>query len=215
MNTCLRILGALTLVLLSGHAAAIPTLKKVKPTFFQSSNSTLSAGLIVEAETDLLVLVLAGGFTITCSMSSLQHQVQRTVTFSDSFGPDAILRVPSVVPSSYGIPGWSSIPTGTCGGQCMHAVQGRSERRNQPVDSHWHDRRGRDLRAHPRGAAIVRQLRCSATSADPAGRSAVRRVALFHDGKEGTPHEHSAEHSSVLDLHRRLGTVQPDRHRHG
>lgn len=158
MNTCLRILGALTLVLLSGHAAAIPTLKKVKPTFFQSSNSTLSAGLIVEAETDLLVLVLAGGFTITCSMSSLQHQVQRTVTFSDSFGPDAILRVPSVVPSSYGIPGWSSIP-GHLRRPMHHAIQGRSERRNQPVDSHWHDRRGRDLRAHPRGAAIVRQLR--------------------------------------------------------
>lgn len=127
MNSCTRIFGALTLALLSGHAAAIPTLKKVKPTFFQSSNSTLSAGLVIEASTDLLVLVIAGGFTISCSMSSLQHQAQRTATFSDSFGPDAVLRVPAVVPSSYGIPGWSSIPLGTCGGQCIMQYKGEAK----------------------------------------------------------------------------------------
>jgi hypothetical protein len=124
MNICMRVLATLSLVLLSGHAAAIPTLKRVTPTFFQSSISTLSAGLIVEASTDLLVLVIAGGFTISCSTSSVQHTAERVATFSDFFGPEAALRIPAVVPSSYGIPGWSSIPTGTCGGHCIMRYKG-------------------------------------------------------------------------------------------
>jgi hypothetical protein len=157
MNSCTRIFGALTLALLSGHAAAIPTLKKVKPTFFQSSNSTLSAGLVIEASTDLLVLVIAGGFTISCSMSSLQHQAQRTATFSDSFGPDAVLRVPAVVPSSYGIPGWSSIPLGTCGGQCIMQYKGEAkDETSLSIRIGTHDRRGREFRTHPGGAASAR-----------------------------------------------------------
>lgn len=126
MNTCMRVLATLSLALLSGHASAIPTLKKVTPTFFQSSNSNVSAGLIVEASTDLLVLVIAGGFTITCSSGSGVHNVQRVATFSDFFGPDEVLRVPAVVPSAYGIPGWSSIPVATCGGHCIMYYKGEA-----------------------------------------------------------------------------------------
>ena len=127
MSTCMRIFATLGLALVCGHAAAIPTLKRVTPTFFQSSNSSLSAGLIVEASTDLLVLVIAGGFTISCSTSSLQQSAERMATFSDFFGPDEILRIPATVPSTYGIPGWSSIPAGTCNGQCIMQYKGEAK----------------------------------------------------------------------------------------
>ena len=159
MNTCLRILGALTLVLLSGHAAAIPTLKKVKPTFFQSRQQHAQCGADRRGETDLLVLVLAGGFTITCSISSLQHERRGPSTFSDFFGPDASPAHTVGGPSTYGIPGWSSIPAGTCGGQCVMQYKGEAKDETSLSVRIGSDRRGRELRAHPRGAAVVRQLR--------------------------------------------------------
>lgn len=125
MNTCIRAGATLTLALLSGHAAAIPVLKKVTPTFNQAGGN-FNAGVIVEASTDLPVLVIAGGFTIRCSMSPLSLPVQRRATFSSFLGPKETLLVPEVVPSTYAIPGWSSIPAGSCGGQCTMEYSGEA-----------------------------------------------------------------------------------------
>ena len=113
MKTFTYILAALILASVAGQAAASPTLKRVQPTFYQSGNS-LNAGVIVEASTDLPVLIIAGGFTITCSTSSLLQTAERRSTFVDFFGPDTAIRIPDVVPSTYPIPGWSSIPTASC-----------------------------------------------------------------------------------------------------
>jgi hypothetical protein len=126
MNTCMRVFATLGLALLSAHAFANPTLKRVTPTFFQVNNGSLNAGLIVEASTDLLVLVLAGGFTISCSSSTGQHHAERMQTYTDFFGPDEILRIPEVVPSAYAIPGWSSIPAGSCAGECIMQYKGEA-----------------------------------------------------------------------------------------
>jgi len=120
MNICIRVGATLSLALLAGHAAAIPVLKKVTPSFSQAAGN-LNAGLIVQASTSLPVLVIGGGFTIACSMSTLQITADRRATFSSFLGPNETLQIPAVVPSTYPIPGWSNIPLGSCGGQCsMH-----------------------------------------------------------------------------------------------
>jgi hypothetical protein len=129
MNTCTRVLATLGCLLLSGHAAAVPTLKSTTPIFYQSGNGSLTAGLIVEASTSLPVLIIGGGFTITCTTSTLPQTAERMATFTGLFGVSESLRIPDVVPSSYSIPGWSSIPAGSCGGQCV--MQYKAETRDE------------------------------------------------------------------------------------
>jgi hypothetical protein len=126
MNTWLRVLATLTLAALCGPALANPTLKSVAPAFYQGGNGNLNAGLLVEASSSLPVLIIAGGFTITCSTSSLPQTAERRMTLVDFFGPKGILRIPEVVPSTYSIPGWSSIPAGTCSGQCVMQYKGEA-----------------------------------------------------------------------------------------
>jgi len=126
MKTCKRVLATLTCLLLSGHAAALPTLKNVTSVFYQSGNGSLNAGLIVEASTSLPVLIIAGGFTITCTTSTLPQTTDRLATFTGFFGISESLLVPQVVPSSYPIPGWSSIPAGSCSGQCVMQYKGET-----------------------------------------------------------------------------------------
>jgi hypothetical protein len=127
MNTWKRVLAALSLAALSQHAAAIPTLKSVTPTFHQAGGGTLQVGLIVEASTDLPVLIIAGGFTITCTTSSLQQTAERRATFSSFAGPDEKLMIPEVVPSAYPIPGWLNVPLGSCTGECVMQYKGEAK----------------------------------------------------------------------------------------
>ena len=126
MNTRLRRFATLAGVLLSGHAAAVPTLKNVTPIFYQSGNGNLAAGLIVEASTSLPVLAIGGGFTITCTTSTLPQTAERLATFTGFLGISETLRIPAVVPSTYAIPGWSSIPAASCGGQCVMQYKGET-----------------------------------------------------------------------------------------
>ena len=127
MNTCKRILATLTLVLLSGQAAAVATLKSVTPTFQQSGySSNVVAGLVVAASTSLPVLIIAGGFTITCTSSSLPLTAERRATFTGFLGIDEMLRVPEVIPRTYPIPGWTNIPAGSCG-QCVMQYKGEAK----------------------------------------------------------------------------------------
>jgi hypothetical protein len=127
MSRYTYIFAALALAAVAGQAVANPTLRRVQPTFYQSSNSTLTAGLIVEASTDLPVLVIAGGFTITCSTSALSQTADRRATFVSFFGPHETLTIPEVVPSTYSIPNWSSIPTASCAGQCLMQYKGEAK----------------------------------------------------------------------------------------
>lgn len=126
MNTCMRVLATLGGVLLSGHAAAVPILKSVTPVFYDSGNGSVNAGLIVEASTGLPVLIIAGGFTITCTTSTLPQTADRRATFSGLFGISESLRIPQIIPSTYPIPGWTSIPAGSCGGQCVMQYKGET-----------------------------------------------------------------------------------------
>jgi hypothetical protein len=121
MNTSRRVFGTLGLVLICGQAAALPTLRMVQPTFGQTGASgSVNAGLIVEASTELPVLVIGGGFTIACNTSQLQHTAERFKSYSSFFGPHEVLQIPEVVPSVYPVPGWSSILSGACGECVMH-----------------------------------------------------------------------------------------------
>lgn len=125
-TTPTRVLAALSLVLASAQAGAIPVLRMVTPTFYQSGGSaSLNAGLLVEASTDLLVLVIGGGFTITCSTSALPQTAERRATYSDFFGPRAVLRIPDVVPSTYTIPNWATVPPRSCA-QCVMQYKGEA-----------------------------------------------------------------------------------------
>ena len=127
MNICMRVLATLSFALLCGQAAANTTLKNVIPTFFQSgNNSTLNVGLFVEASTSLPVLIIAGGFTITCTTSVLPQTAERRATFTGFFGVSESLRIPEVIPSTYPIPGWSSIPMNACG-QCVLQYKGEAK----------------------------------------------------------------------------------------
>lgn len=127
MNTFTCVLATLGLAAVAGQAIANPTLRRVQPTFYQNGNSNLTAGLIVEASTDLPVLVIAGGFTITCTTSPLPQTAERRATFVSFFGPRETLTIPEVVPSNYSIPNWSSIPAGTCAGQCVMQYKGEAK----------------------------------------------------------------------------------------
>jgi len=129
MNTLTRVFATLALVLTAGQAGAIPVLKSTTPFFFHTGTGNLNTSLIVEASTSLPVLIIAGGFTITCNTSSLQQTAERRMTFSSFFGPSAVLRIPEVTPSTYPIPGWASIPEGSCGGECV--MQWKGEARDE------------------------------------------------------------------------------------
>ena len=126
MKICMRVLATLSWILFCGHAAAVPVLKSVTPVFYDGGNGSLNAGLIVEASTSLPVLIIAGGFTITCSTSSLPQTADRRATYTSFFGTTQSLRIPEAVPSTYTIPGWSSIPTASCGGQCLMQYKGET-----------------------------------------------------------------------------------------
>jgi hypothetical protein len=126
MNTRMRVIATLSLMLLSGHAAAIPTLTSVTPTFNQADNGTLSLGLIVKASTSLPVLVIGGGFTVTCTTSTLPLPVEGLATFTGFFGVSESLRIPAVVPSTYPVPGWANLPQGACA-QCTMQYKGQAK----------------------------------------------------------------------------------------
>ena len=126
MNTRINILAALSFVLVAGQAAAVPTLKQVTPAFSHNGNAALNVGLIVEASTSLPVLIIAGGFTITCTTSTLPLTAERRATFSGFFQINETLRVPEVIPTAYPIPGWASVPTGACA-QCTMQYKGEAK----------------------------------------------------------------------------------------
>jgi hypothetical protein len=127
MNMCMRAIAALSLMVLAGNAAAIPTLKSVTATFHQAgSGGSVDAGVIVTAETSLPVLIISGGFTITCTSSSLPLTAEARRTFTGFLGVDATLRIPAVVPSRYSIPGFTDLAMGSCT-QCVMQYKGEAK----------------------------------------------------------------------------------------
>ena len=90
------------------------------------SLGSVNAGVIVTAQTSLPVLIIAGGFTITCTSSSLPLTAEARQTFTGFLGVNETLRIPEVVPSRYSIPGFTNIPMGSCG-QCVMKYKGEAK----------------------------------------------------------------------------------------
>jgi hypothetical protein len=121
-----RVLFALCLVLGAAQALAVPNLRRVDATFSDGGNGTLYAGLIIEATSPLPVLAVGGGFTIRCSTSTLLLTAERFDTVNNFIGTHLVVNVPNVNPSSYGVPRWSSVPTGSCSAQCTMQYNGEA-----------------------------------------------------------------------------------------
>ena len=96
MNICMRALAALSLDAAfrarccSRHAEERHARRFTSPPMA----ARLNAGLIVEASTSLPVLIIAGGFTITCTSSTLPQTAERRATFTGFLGISETLRIP-------------------------------------------------------------------------------------------------------------------------
>lgn len=113
------LMTTLGLALMAAQAHAIPSWKTVQPTFYQSGQGTLAAGLVVQAETSLPMLGVGGGFTIQCNMSSLSIvATEKGAEYDFLTGAEVTVNVPVPTPGTYTAPGWTSITVGTCNGQC-------------------------------------------------------------------------------------------------
>jgi hypothetical protein len=121
-----RILFALCLLHAAAQALAIPNLRRVEAVFGDAGNGNLIAGVVVEATSSLPVLGVGGGFTIRCSTSTLILTAERFDTASNFLGTHIVLNVPSAMPSSYPVPRWSSVPTGSCNAQCTMQYNGEA-----------------------------------------------------------------------------------------
>jgi hypothetical protein len=121
-----RILFAFCLLHAAAQALAIPSLRRVEAVFGDAGNGNLMAGVVIEASTSLPVLAVGGGFTIRCSTSTLTHTADRWDMVSNFLGPHIVVNVPSVMPSSYPVPRWSSVPTGSCNAQCTMQYNGEA-----------------------------------------------------------------------------------------
>lgn len=82
----------------------------------QNGTSTISAGLIAGASTVWTTVTVAGGWTIQCTFTSGQLNAERSDSSFSVFGGASLsVFVPVVVPSTYQLPGWSNLPTTSCG----------------------------------------------------------------------------------------------------
>jgi hypothetical protein len=119
-----RILMSAALLFAAAQAQAVPTIAIYPYQARQAGNGSVSAGLIVSAVTPWHTITVAGGWTIRCGFSSLELTAERADTaFDPRGGASMTVYVPTVVPSTYTLPGWSSLPTASCG-HCTHQYKG-------------------------------------------------------------------------------------------
>jgi hypothetical protein len=124
----IRAFIGVSILLVSGHASAIPVLMQYIVTF-SNSGSSLAAGLTIDARTtDAPRLVVAGGYTIRCGSSSLEIVAENHSTLTGFTASRIAITVPVVSPAGYPVLGWSSIPAASCT-QCamQHKYQVRDE----------------------------------------------------------------------------------------
>jgi hypothetical protein len=122
MRKSILIIAALLLA--AAQAEAAPTIRIYPYQARQSGSGSVAAGLMVSAETAWHTISVAGGWTIRCGFTSLELTAERAESaFSPLGGASMTVYVPSVVPSTYTLPGWSSLPTGSCG-HCTHQYKG-------------------------------------------------------------------------------------------
>lgn len=136
MNTnIVRAFLALGLLLIIGEATAIPSFVRIVPAFAQAlGNGKMFAGLVVEAQTGLQYLYVAGGFTLECGTSSLTQTAERGLPTYNPLGASLTVNVPEPTPGTYTIPNWSSIPAGTCGGVGQCVMTYRAEARDESTE---------------------------------------------------------------------------------
>jgi hypothetical protein len=124
-----RTLALAVLLLLAAHAHATPTLSIYTYPGRQVSSSSVSAGVIVSSGTDgveaIGTLTVGGGWTVSCPYTSpINVQLSNSSTNWIPGRPNTLtLYVPTTVPSTYLLPGWSNIPTARCV-DCTFAFRG-------------------------------------------------------------------------------------------
>jgi hypothetical protein len=119
-----KILAIAALLLTAAQAHAIPQMTIYPYQARQAGSSSVNVGLIVSAATAWHTISVAGGWTVRCAFTSLELNAQQEASnFALLGGASATVYVPSVVPSAYTLPGWSSLPTGSCG-HCTHYYKG-------------------------------------------------------------------------------------------
>lgn len=119
-----KILTIAALLLAAAQTQAKPQMSIYPYEGRQSGAANVSAGLIVSGSTVWQVISVAGGWTIRCTFSSLDLTAERADTAFALFGGASMtVFVPTVVPSTYTVPGWSSLPTASCG-HCTHQYKG-------------------------------------------------------------------------------------------
>jgi hypothetical protein len=119
-----RILMIAALLLTAAQAQAIPDIRIYPYQARQAGNGSVAVGLIVSAVTAWHTISVAGGWTIRCGFTNLELNAERADSaFSPLGGASLTVYVPTVVPSTYTLPGWSSLPTASCG-QCTHRYKG-------------------------------------------------------------------------------------------
>jgi hypothetical protein len=122
MKTKVLTIGALLLTASQAHA--IPDMSIYPYQARHTGGGNVSVGLIVSAATPWHTVSVAGGWTIRCGFTPLELNAQREASaFAPFGGASATVYVPSVVPSTYLIPGWSNLTTASCG-QCTHLYKG-------------------------------------------------------------------------------------------
>jgi hypothetical protein len=132
MNTKLiRAFLALGIFFACGQASAIPVLMQYI-VIFSNSGDTLGAGLSIDAmTTDTSRLIIAGGFTIRCSYSSLQIDAENHSLLTGFTQVRFVVKVPgppALSPSSYPVLGYSQIPAASCADCTMtHHWEARDE----------------------------------------------------------------------------------------
>jgi hypothetical protein len=124
-----KLFALAALLLLAAHAHATPTLTIYTYPGRQVSSSSVAAGVIVAGGTDgveaIGALTVGGGWTVSCPYTSpINVQLSNSITNWIPGRPNTLtLYVPPTVPSTYLLPGWSTIPAASCV-DCTFAFRG-------------------------------------------------------------------------------------------
>ena len=114
----------------------------------------LNAGLIVEARPSLPVLIIGGGFTITCTSSPLPQTAERRATLAASSAPEEAADTPGR-PQHVSDSGMVEHSDGNLRRPVRDAIQGRGEGRNQSAGPRRQSGRRRELHAHSGRRAVL------------------------------------------------------------
>jgi len=122
MSVRLFALLATAMLLASGSALAEPEFTTFDANFTQQGTSNaLNVSMIFRAFSPTRYLALGGGFTVRCNGSTAGQINAKNINQALVFGSALQVLVPAS-PTTYGVPGYASIPTTTCANCTMTYV---------------------------------------------------------------------------------------------